>query len=287
MASSAKVATRVAIVTGGNKGIGFEICRAVGSLDGWVCVLGSRSEERGRAAVAALEKAGVANVKLAQLDIGDSDSVKRFAAHVAKTYGAVDCIVNNAAIAFKGADPTPFQKQARPTLETNLFATVAFTNAMRPLLRKPVSGARRARIVNVASQAGSGALSRMSQARQKQLMSTDTTEKQLLGLGRDFIQAVEAGTHASNGWPNTCYGTSKALVIAWTFFLAREGKKAGFESASCCPGYCATDMSSHRGPRSAAKGAETPAWLATRDTPLDGRFYYDKKPIATNRGTAA
>ena len=91
-----------------------------------------------------------------------------------------------------------------------------------------------------------------------------------------FVSDVEGGTHARAGWPGTCYGTSKLGVIALTRIHAQQLAPRGIAVNCCCPGYCATDMSSHGGPRSAAKGAETPAWLASAAPQgLTGRFFKD------------
>ena len=67
-----------------------------------------------------------------------------------RDYQQIDVLVNNAAVAFKDSDPTPFQRQARPTLQTNFFGTVRLTLGLLPLLHRGASP----RIVNVASMAG-------------------------------------------------------------------------------------------------------------------------------------
>lgn len=73
----------------------------------------------------------------------------------------------------------------------------------------------------------------------------------------EFVERAEAGEHAEAGWPSTCYGVSKLGVIALTHVLVLETAARGVTVACCCPGYCVTDMSSHRGPRSAGKGARS------------------------------
>lgn len=77
------------------------------------------------------------------------------------------------------------------------------------------------------------------------------------------------------------YGISKLLEIAYTRVLAADySESKTMEVNACCPGWCNTDMSSGRGPRTPAKGAETPVWLCTRArTGTSGKFYYDLKPI--------
>jgi carbonyl reductase 1 len=86
------------------------------------------------------------------LDIADSASIEQFTQQLYSDYPSIDILVNNAAIAYKAADPTPFAKQARPTITTNYFGTVQLTDALLPLLEK--SEQSYPRIVNVASEVG-------------------------------------------------------------------------------------------------------------------------------------
>ena len=100
----------------------------------------------------------------------------------------------------------------------------------------------------------------------------------LLGFASEFVEDTAAGAHKGKGWPGTCYGFSKLCLIAYTKILAM--KNDGILINSVCPGWCATDMSSHGGPRSAAKGAETPIFLASSDkVTSSGGFYQDLKEV--------
>jgi carbonyl reductase 1 len=289
----------LAVVTGGNKGIGLEICRALASKPGVVCILTARDTARGRAARDALVAEGTPGNQLLfrQLDVCDGASVRDFAEWLAtdpqspaQGVGAggaagLNVLVSNAAIAFKAADPTPFAGQARPTIATNVFGAWAVVDALLPLLRAAgaVPQGFGARVVSVASQAGSGALARMAPALRQRIVpgrdaASNVDAASLLRLAETFVADVEAGRHADRGWPNTCYGTSKALLIGLTRALDRA--EATVRCESCCPGYCCTDMSSRRGPRSPAKGAETPVWLALSErSGAGGGFFYDKSEL--------
>jgi carbonyl reductase 1 len=144
---------------------------------------------------------------------------------------------------------------------------------MLPLLRKSTSP----RIVNVASQAG---LLRILPSREKveAFTSPTLTVDEISDMMKHFIESVQQGKHAAEGWPNTCYGTSKLAVIALTRVLAKN--EPGILINACCPGYCSTDMSSHRGTRSAEEGARTPAFLAMLpDGGPTGKFFYDEAEI--------
>lgn len=252
-------ARRVVLVTGANKGIGKEIARALGSLSGHTVVLGCRDEALGNAAAAELRAAGC-DCAVSRLDICDADSITATREFLEGAYGRLDALVNNAAICFNdptlyGAVPhTPFEQQAGITVRTNFHGTLAVTQAMLPLLRASDASPR---IVNVASAAGR---LRGSQEIQTAFAADGLDLKRLSSLMDHFVRDVEAGVHADNGWPNTCYGVSKMGLIALTRVLAREEPRLMVNSAD--PGFCATDQNQMQGYISAAEGAETPALLA-------------------------
>jgi len=205
-------------------------------------ILGCRDEHRG--ALAAKEIAidpttsKSCNVSHRQLTIGDKSSHELFRNFIESKYGQVDVLINNAGMAFKIADPTPFKEQCRPTLDVNFRGTADFTNEILPLVRKGDD----ARIVNVASMAGH--LSQLrSKGLQKIFSSPGLTQEELFALVDKFESGVKAGTHASEGWGNTNYGFSKLALIAMTKIWAREEAKNGVSVNCCCPGYCDTDVS--------------------------------------------
>jgi carbonyl reductase 1 len=255
MATSTSPRQKVASVTGGNKGIGFEIAKNLGSSDkNILTIIGCRDSSLGQAAVERLQSSGC-NVIFKQLDISDESSIENLRTSIDEEFGRLDILVNNAAIAYKGSDPTPFRDQARPTMAINFFGTLSVTRALLPLLRKSQSP----RIVNVASMAGH--LRILPTTERKATFSSDTLQtEELESLIREFVTDVENGVHSRNGWPNTCYGMSKLGVIALTKILSRD--EPSIMVNACCPGYCSTDMSSNKGPRTAEHGARTPAMLA-------------------------
>jgi len=262
-------AKRIAVVTGANKGIGLEIARILGKEPNVHCILACRNPALGKQAAAELKSDGC-DVVFQPLDIADGDSISKFASIVKQEYGAIDMLVNNAGFAFKGADPTPFSQQARPTLHINYFGTINVCETLTPLLRDG------ARISNVASMAGPITL--FTPPVRARLAAGDLRKEEVAAVAHNFIQDVENGTHREKGWPSTTYGCSKALVTAYTRVLARELKGRNILVNSCCPGYCVTDMTSRRGSRTAAEGAKTPALLAllphTPDAPT-GEFWAD------------
>ena len=233
---------RTAVVTGGNKGIGFEIAKQLLPTVS-LLILACRDRERGEAAVRAL--GGAPKVVFEQLDISDRASIESFAGKMTD----VDVLVNNAAIMLSSGNK---KEQTGPTMKTNYWGTVHLTEKLLPLLAKSPDGA----IVNVASQLG--ALSQISAQRQSQFSDVTLTKEKLNDLVLDFEKdLVEKG----NAWSSSNYGMSKLCVIAYTKILAKEAPET-LKVNACCPGYCDTDMTNHAGPRDPADGARNAVMLA-------------------------
>lgn len=163
-------------------------------------------------------------------------------------------------------------------------------------------------MVNVCSQSGHLNILRTDPAKQAEFASPELQKPRLFELMTQFRDDVAAGKHSINKWPGTCYGMSKLGLIAYTKLMARgeeeaaervaemtediENRRAKGETteqppppykriffAACCPGWCATSMSSYSGPRPANEGAKTPAWLALGGGKAPGGFYFDEKEI--------
>jgi carbonyl reductase 1 len=264
--------TRLAVVTGANKGIGFKIAEKLCS-GGFKVIVACRNEALGQKAAEDLKAFGQAEFR--SLDISNEESIKSFAEGLGRDYTGLDVLINNAAIAFHNADPTPFTQQAAPTMLTNYFGTLHMTQALLPLLRKSASP----RLVNVASMAGH--LKILKSPQLKERFTSDLTIPELTQLVEQFVADVQGGVHAQKGWPNSNYGMSKLAVVAITkIFAAQEAQNPSMKINCCCPGWCATDMSSHSGPRSAEMGARTPVFLATLpDDAPSGGFFKDEMEV--------
>jgi len=245
---------RIAVVTGSNKGIGFEILKKL-AAGGFKTILAARNEELGTAA--ALSAAEHGDVEFRCLDISNPDSIKAFVSNFERDFGRCDVLVNNAGIAFKGADPTPHAQQVRPTFTTNYYGTTNMTVAMLPLLRKGVD----ARVVTVSHH-----LKALSDpVKVEYITSEQRTVDDVNAFATEFITDVEAGNHLEKGWPNKNLGMSQLCKVAFLKALARQEKATVGSNVlfvMACPGHCRTDMSSMNGDNSAEEGARTPAWLA-------------------------
>jgi NAD(P)-dependent dehydrogenase (short-subunit alcohol dehydrogenase family) len=171
-------------------------------------------------------------------------SVDQAAAEVERLHGRLDILVNNAGVAldwFPGSELTV--ETLQKTFETNVFGVFRVTKAVLPLLKKSKHG----RIVNMSS--GLGSLTR----------NTDPNGQ--LGM-RNMLLA---------------YCSSKAALNMITVQFANELKTAGIKVNAANPGFTATDMNQHRGPKTVEQGATTPVRLALLpdDGPTAGVFSDD------------
>jgi NAD(P)-dependent dehydrogenase (short-subunit alcohol dehydrogenase family) len=230
---------KVALVTGANKGIGYEIARGLGAT-GLTVLVGARDGERGVAAAEKLAAEGVAAAPV-HLDVTDPLSVTAAAALVEREYGRLDILVNNAGILVeRGQRPsrTPLEMLER-TYATNVYGVVAVTNAMLPLLRAAPAG----RIVNLSS-----------------------------GLGSMALTSDPDGPFP--GALLLAYNSSKSALNSITVTYANELRDTPIKVNAADPGYCATDLNGHAGPRTPAQGAIAAVRLATlpQDGPTAGFF---------------
>ena len=253
------MSVKVAIVTGSNKGIGLAIVRALlCKFDGDV-YLTSRSEEHGLEAVKELTAEGMKNVKYHQLDIDNVDSIEKLKNDIVTKYGGIDILINNAGIAFKVADTTPFGTQVAVTMKTNYFGTLQVSKILLPCMNK------QSRVVNVSSMASHYALTKCSPELRKIFCSDTITEEELTAKMNEFVAAAQDESYADKGWPGTAYGVSKIGVTVLSRIQARSMREQGKSDIlvnACCPGSVRTDMAGPGAPKSPDEGAETPVYLA-------------------------
>ncbi|NXG41792.1 CBR1 reductase, partial [Psilopogon haemacephalus] len=266
----------VAVVTGSNKGIGFAIVQALCKQFPGDVYLTARDPGRGQEAVAKLQKEGL-HPLFHQLDIDDLQSIRALRDFLKEKYGGLNVLVNNAGIAFKVHDTTPFAVQAEVTLKTNFFGTRNICTELLPLM-KPYG-----KVVNVSSMASSSALGRCSQELQQKFRSDTITEDELVGLMNKFVEDTKNSVHEKEGWPNTAYGVSKIGVTVLSRIQARmlNEKRKGDHILlnACCPGWVKTDRAGPQATKSPDEGAETPVYLALLPSNADGphgQFVSDK-----------
>jgi len=263
---------RAIVVTGANKGIGFGIVERLASSTphNAEIVLCSRDPALGETALAKLREShpSARVVLFAPLEITEQQHVDALAVFLRTRYqNGVLSLVNNAGFAFKG--DTFGHKEAQFTVNVNYYGTRRVTEAVLPLL------CERATIVNVSSSAST--LSRCSPAVRDRWLSARTVDD-ITKLTDEFIAAIAAKDWKEKGWPTSMYSVSKMAMTAYSRVLAADTRVTSRQIRvnSCCPGYCATDMSSGRGEISAYEGADTPTMLALlppEDTASSGGFY--------------
>ena len=222
----------IALVTGANKGIGYEIAAGLGAL-GWSVGVGARDEARREAAVQKL-RAGGADAFGVPLDVTDDASVAAAARLMEERADRLDVLVNNAAVT-GGMPQTPTTvdlSAVRTAVETNVIGVIRVTNALLPLLRRSASP----RIVNMSSSVGS--------------------------LTKQTTPGAETGPISA------AYAPSKTFLNALTVQYAKELRDTNILINAACPGYCATDLNGLRGVRTPEQGAGIAIQLAS--LPDDG-----------------
>jgi len=233
---------KVALISGANKGIGFETARQLGK-QGITVLVGARDLAKGQAAAETLKKEGI-DARAVKLDVVNPADVKAVAEKIEKEFGRLDILINNAGVMFEpiggNTASTVSEETMRKTFDTNFFAVIAVTKALLPLLRMSDAG----RIVNVSSILGSLTL------------------------------------HATEGSPiyeakALAYGASKAALNAYTIHLAHELKDTKIKVNSAHPGWVKTDMGTDAAPMEIVDGAKTEVDLATLppDGPTGGYFH--------------
>ena len=229
---------RIALVTGANKGIGYEIAAGLGAL-GWSVGVGARDGQRRDAAVAKL-RAGGADAFGVPLDVTDDASVTAAADLLEQRAGRLDALVNNAGITGgRPQEPTVVDPALiRTVVETNVIGVLRVTNAVLPLLRRSAAP----RIVNMSSSVGS--------------------------LTLQHTPGAQTGPIAAG------YAPSKSFLNALTVQYAKELAGTGILVNAACPGFVATDLNGFRGVRTPQQGAAVAIRLATLpdDGPTGGFF---------------
>ncbi|MEK3900073.1 SDR family oxidoreductase [Paenibacillus sp. FSL R7-0179] len=230
---------KTVLITGANKGIGYETARQLGAM-GFTILLGARDGEKGREAAASLNKAGVSARHL-PLDVTNQQTLDAAFKSIKEEFGSLNVLINNAGISKDGGvSPSQLEMSVlKETFETNFFGMFAVTRTLLPLLRERPNG----RIVNLSS-----------------------------GLG-----SLTINNDPKSEWSRfnlLAYNSSKTAVNALTVMLAKEFKDTSLKINAADPGYTATDLNRHTGYRSVQQASEIVARLATlpEDGPTGGFF---------------
>ncbi|UZR98383.1 SDR family oxidoreductase [Chondrinema litorale] len=202
-----------ALITGANKSIGFETARQL-LQKGYYVYLGSRSKEKGLAAIEKLKSEGLNNVEVIEIDVRDAESVKNARTELGSKTEVLDVLINNAGIS--GGLPQTALTVSVDTFqnvyETNVFGVVRVTQAFIDLLKRSTEP----RIVNVTS--GQGSMT----------MASNPADKYYNHKG-------------------AVYQSSKSALNMYTVNLAYELRDTPFKVNAVCPGFTKTDFNNHHG----------------------------------------
>ncbi len=237
----------IAIITGANKGIGFEVARQLGST-GITVLIGARGKGRADAAVDALKKDGIA-ARAVEIDVSNEASVIAAAKKVGDDFGRIDVLINNAGIMTEmaaGTRPKDLSLETlKQTFDTNVFGAFAVIKHFVPLLKK----SRSPRIINVSATLGS-------------------------------LTAMSDRGHAMHGVNFAAYNASKTALNALTVALAKDLAAERISVNSICPGWVKTDMGGESAPRDVTQGASIIVTLATSGNPPTGTFVDENGSVA-------
>ena len=235
----------IVLITGANKGLGYETARRLGEL-GWRVFLGARAEARGREATERLAADGL-DVTFVPLDVTRDDSVSAAAHVVRDSTDRLDVLINNAGITGEsvGSQETPTQRLNHveetlpqhliPVYEVNVFGPVRVTHAFLPLLR----AGRDPRVVMVSS-----------------------------GLGS--LTIVSDPHRMESSFSHLTYPSSKAALNMITVQYAKAIPDIRFNLAD--PGFTATDLNGHRGTQTVSEGTDAIVEFATTSPGPTGQY---------------
>ena len=227
----------IALITGGNRGIGFEVARQL-AQQGIQVLLGSRDAANGERAAQQLASDNL-RATFIQLDVTNQASIDAAVAEVTNAYGRLDILVNNSGVYVKEPRPNALTLDViRHNFEVNFFGAFAVTTAFLPLLRQSSS----ARIVNVSS-----------------------------GLGSFHFHETNKQSYF-----HCAYSASKASLNMFTLQLAADLKGTHIKVNACTPGLTATELTNYHG-HSVEVGAKSIVFLATLpDDGPTGKFFNEK-----------
>lgn len=234
---------KTVLITGANKGIGFETVKQMAEL-GYQVYLGSRDEIKGLEAINKLKELGILNVELLKIDVTNIDSIKKAKEELEMKIDSLDVLINNAAITGDiPQNPSAVKiENIKKVFDTNFFGVIQTTQQFLSLLHK----SNEPRIVNVTSDLGS--LTKQSDANWEH--------------------------HAIKP---TAYVASKVALNAYTVVLAYELKESNFKVNCVNPGYTATDLNNNMGKRTPDFSAKIIVKCATfeNDGP-SGKFFSEE-----------
>jgi NAD(P)-dependent dehydrogenase (short-subunit alcohol dehydrogenase family) len=237
---------KAALVTGANKGIGFETARQL-AQQGFTVWLGCRDTDRGESAARQLSVHG--DVRFLSLDVTDAESVRAAAARVGDESASLDVLVNNAGVSVGEGEGPPSAvriEAIQRTFDVNFYGALRVTQEFLPLVRRSKTG----RIVNVSSTLGS-------------------------------VTTLVSPDSPLAGFQAFAYPASKTVLNTLTGWLAAELRDTPIKVNSVCPGFNATDLNGNTGTQHPSEGAKVVvrAAMLEADGPT-GSFFDVNGPVS-------
>lgn len=237
---------KVALITGANRGIGFETSKQLAKKDTKV-ILGSRDLDKGKKAIEKLSAEGI-DADLIQYDAFDLDAPQKVYDYISKEYNKLDILINNAGVLLTGNlfvtnSSSVSEKDVKDTFQTNLFSVISLTQKLLPLIKKSDAG----RIVNVSTILSS--------------LTLHSAKDSPIAPAKEFA-----------------YNASKTALNAFTIHLANELKDTKIKVNSGHPGWVKTELGGPNAPIEVKDSFETSLRLATLDEngPNGGLFHKDE-----------
>lgn len=262
------------LVTGANRGIGFEICRQL-DLMGHQVILGSRDLLKGQEAAMKLSD----RITVKQLDVTEPESVALLYDYFSDTFGKLDVLINNAALGESAVDK---QMQGISSvigfIDLNLKPIGKIARKLTPALRKAGALNQRPDIINVEPDH----IRKIMETNFYSALSMIQVFIPLLEKSNDGrIINISSGNGQLKNLPPDypAYSLSKAGLNAMTIMFSKALETKGIKVNAMCPGWVKTDMGGPNAPRNVDEGAQTAIWLATEPQIPTGKFFRDCKVI--------
>lgn len=265
---------KTVLVTGGNRGIGLEICRQLDEL-GHTVILGSRDLEKGKEAARSFSE----NVIVKQLDVTNEESIRDLFEFVKTDFGKLDVLINNAGLGTgHKANENTTLASAKNIIETKYHGVRKMVKVIIPLLRKAGIVAQREGARNISLMSVKHLMEtnfygawRMIQIFIPLLLKSEN--------GRIINMSSSMGELKSLSGDYPAYSLSKSSLNALTIMFSNELKGKGIKVNAMCPGWVKTDMGGPDAPRHVSQGADTAVWLTTEKKIPTGKFFRDRKEI--------
>jgi len=262
------------LVTGGNRGIGLEICRQLDNL-GHTVIMGSRDLIKGQQVAETLSQ----KIIVKQLDVTDEESIRSLFNFVKNDFGKLDVLINNAGIGEKQqAHEKSIYTDAKNVLKKNLKGPLQMVKGVVPLLQK--TG-----IIEKEKGASDISLTRVKQIMETNFYGPWRMIQYFIPLlmksddGRIINMSSGMGELKSLTGYYPAYSLSKSSLNALTIMFSNELKEKGIKINAMCPGWVKTDMGGINAPRNVSEGADTAIWLATEKEIPTGKFFRDRAEL--------